>query len=247
MAWMDSTHEHPPGQTNAQPIRVFVAEDHGVTSWGLQRMLDGADPPMALVGSASELDALLAHEALAHTDVLLLDLDLGGSDAAAALPELMQRCPGRILILTGNDDVDEHRLAIMRGARGVVHKSEPAPLVLRAIAKVHAGEVWLNRQLMGEVLGRLTGQTPAPTARDPVAEKIQGLTRREREIIAALARMTGAKHLAVADALGMSEHTLRNHLTAIYAKLGVRGRLELHLFAVRHHLDTVAPGDDGGD
>ena len=217
-------------------IRVFLAEDHPITIWGLQRLIEGRQPAMRMMGTATTLEALLADPALAQTDVLLLDLDLGGENSAGAIPQLLQRCPGHILVLTGTDAESDHRDAVLRGARGVLHKSEPATTILRAIEKVHAGEVWLNRGLLGEVLGRLTGQGPAAAPREPAAERLASLTRREREIIATMGRLTGGKQLAIADALGMSEHTLRNHLTTIYAKLEVRGRLEVHLFATRHGL-----------
>ena len=127
---------------------------------------------------------------------------------------------------------------MLQGARGVVHKSEPAGTILRAIEKVHEGEVWLYRTLLGQVLGQLTESEPtaAPRPADPEAKRIASLTARERQIVATLVHSAGAKQFAVAVELGMSEHTLRNHLTTIYSKLGVRGRLELHVYATTHGL-----------
>jgi DNA-binding NarL/FixJ family response regulator len=147
-----------------------------------------------------------------------------------------------VLVLTAAEDTAQHRDAMVRGARGVVHKSEPAETILRAIEKVHDGEIWLNRALLGQVLGALTGSKPAPAARDEHSERIESLTPREREIVGAMAAHPGAKQLVVADELGMSEHTLRNHLTAIYAKLGVHGRLELHVYATQHGMAAPRSG-----
>jgi two-component system nitrate/nitrite response regulator NarL len=217
-------------------IRVFVAEDHLVTQWGLQHLIDQAQPQMSVVGTASRYLELLAHAALPSADVVLLDLDLAGHDAAQSIHELQALCSGRILVLTASDDLDLHRDVAMKGARGVVHKGEPAATLLRAIERVHAGEVWLNRALLGKVIGRLTGQGGPDQPVEPCRKSIVSLTRREREIVGRLASMAGAKQMAVASELGMSEHTLRNHLTAIYSKLRVRGRLELHLFALEHKL-----------
>lgn len=233
----------PVRASNAsRAIRVFVAEDHQITLWGLRRLIDASRPHMEVVGSASSRSELLNHDAAADADVILLDLDLAGEDSAAALDDLRRRCPGRVLVLTGADDVARHRAAVLKGARGVVHKSEPAEVILRAIEKVNLGEVWLHRTLLGDVLGLLTDVRPsAPAPRDPAVERAASLTPREREIVSTMVRRAGAKQLAVADELGMSEHTLRNHLTTIYAKLGVRGRLELHLFATAHGLGA-APG-----
>ena len=222
-------------------IRVFVADDHDITLWGLHRLIDGASPRMTVVGTASSRDELMNHGAAATADVLLLDLDMGGEDVGAALASLRQRCPGHVLVLTGTDDIAQHRAAVMKGARGVVHKSEPAQTILNAIEKVNNGEVWLHRSLLGEVLGLLTRGNPVATPRtvDPLTMRIASLTARERDVVVTMVECTGAKQLVIADKLGMSEHTLRNHLTTIYSKLGVRGRLELHLFATTHGLGTA--------
>ncbi len=221
-------------------ISVFIAEDHQVTLWGLSRLIEAGGPHLQLVGTATSRSELLAHPEAARADVILLDLDLAGEDAASAMAQLRQRCPGRVLVLTGSGDIQLHRAAVLQGARGVVHKSEPAPTVLRAIEKVFAGEVWLNRALMGQVLGQLTDTEPVPVrAAHPEAQRIASLTPRERQIVAALVGSAGDKQFAVAQTLGMSEHTLRNHLTTIYSKLGVRGRLELHVYASTHGLGAV--------
>ena len=233
-----------PACTDAPPraIKVFVAEDHQITLWGLRQLIDAAKPRMQVIGTASSLPELMNHDAAAQADVILLDLDLGGVDASASLASLRQRCPGRVLVVTGADDIALHRAAVLKGARGVVHKAEPAATILRAIEKVNAGEVWLHRALMGEVMSLLTGAGPAagsPPRADPDAQRIASLTPREREIVVTMVRSAGAKQIAVADELHMSEHTLRNHLTTIYSKLSVRGRLELHVYASAHGLGAA--------
>jgi len=230
--------KEPSASTHAgaQPIRVLLADDHRITLWGLQQLVDSAQPSMRVIGTATTRAELLAHPALGEADVVVLDLDLQGSSGADALAELAQRSPARVLVLTAEEDLAVHRDAVVRGARGVVHKSAAADIVLRAIEKVAAGEIWLDGKLMGEVLGHFTGRPAAARAEDPDARRIASLTPREREIVSLMVRSAGDKLLAVADALGMSEHTLRNHLTTIYSKLGVRGRLELHVFATEHGL-----------
>ena len=231
----------------ARAIRVFIAEDHAITLWGLRKLIDASAPRMVVVGTACTRAELSSHEALPMSDVILLDLDLGGEDAVSCLATLRQRCTARVLVLTGADDIARHRGAVMNGARGVIHKSEPAEVILRAIEKVHAGEVWLHRALLGEVLGLLTeGNAPrASHAPDPETKRIASLTAREREVVAAMVQAPGAKQFATADELGMSEHTLRNHLTVIYSKLAVQGRLKLYVYAIEHKL--AAPPAQGPD
>jgi DNA-binding NarL/FixJ family response regulator len=106
---------------------------------------------------------------------------------------------------------------------------------------VHAGEVWVERALMAQLLGSLSGAgaAPAPAAeppRDEQAQRIASLTPKERQVVQALVQHRGAKSLVVAETLAMSEHTLRNHLTVIYSKLNVHGRLELYAYALEHGL-----------
>lgn len=240
--------ERPQARLVTDPIRVFIAEDHHITLWGLSRLIEAAGPRMVVVGTASTRSELINHDAAADADVILLDLDLGGEDAGDALELLRQRCPGRVLVLTGADDLSLHRAVVMNGARGVVLKSEPAQTILRAIEKVHAGEVWLHRALLGEVLGQLTGAEPAqaPAPANPAAACIASLTPRERQIVQLMVRQSGAKQFAIADELGLSEHTLRNHLTTIYSKLGVHGRLELHVFATANGLGAAGSSSVGG-
>ncbi|MDQ5897570.1 MAG: two-component system, NarL family, nitrate/nitrite response regulator NarL [Pseudomonadota bacterium] len=217
------------------PIRVLIAEDHRITLWGLERLIESTGTRMQVAGTATTCAQLLAHPALETADLVLANLDLAGEDTCPVLGEVVRRCPGPVVVLTGQQDVERHRAAVMQGVRGLLHKSLPAETVLLAMEKVHQGEVWLERGLLGEVLGQLTGRPTAPQNAEHQA--IAQLTPRERQVIAAMAQGVGRKQLAVAEALGMSEHTLRNHLTTIYSKLGLRGRLALHLFATRHSLD----------
>ena len=219
------------------PIRVLIAEDHAITLWGLRGLIDAEPARMRVVGTASCCTELIAHHALPDADVIVLDLDLGGEDSTSTLAALHRRTTGHVLVLTGSDDAGEQQQAVVKGARGVVHKSEPAHVILRAIEKVHAGEIWLHRSMLGAVLGQLTrGAEPQPVAADADAQRIASLTPREREIVATMISRSDTKQFAVADELRISEHTLRNHLTTIYSKLGVHGRLELHVFATKHGL-----------
>jgi DNA-binding NarL/FixJ family response regulator len=227
-------------QAAAGAIRVYIAEDHMITLWGLRRLIETAGSRMEVVGTASSYSQLVNDDATGRADVVLLDLDLGGEDAGALLERVRERCPGHVLVLTAADDIERHRDVMVKGARGVVHKSEPAEAILRAIEKVSRGDVWLNTALLGQVIGQLTGAAdrPAPRRANPEEERISSLTQRERDIVAVMVRSSGAKQHAVAHDLGISEHTLRNHLTTIYSKLCVHGRLELHVYATSRGLGT---------
>jgi two-component system nitrate/nitrite response regulator NarL len=217
-------------------LRILLADDHRITLWGLQQLIDSARPRMCVVGTATTRQELLAHPALGQADVVLLDLDLAGSNAIDAMGELARCSSARVLVLTAEEDPAVLRDVVIKGARGVLHKSAPAETLLRAIEKVAAGEYWLDATLLGDLLGQLGGQGPAARPQDAGTAAIASLTPREREIVLAMVRKPSAKQLALADDLGISEHTLRNHLTTIYDKLGVRGHMELYVFATAHGL-----------
>ena len=216
----------------ASAIKVFLVDDHRTILWGLERLIESATPGMAVVGQATNRAELFERVPGANPDVILLDLDLNGEKALDFLEELNRHSPARVLVLTGTNDPLVHQQAIIQGARGVIHKQEPASTILRAIDKVHSGEIWLDRHSVGHVLQALSRGQKA----DPEASKIAALTPKERHIIDMLMNEKGARNKVLADKLHMSEHTLRNHLTAIYSKLQVAGRLELYLYAASHEL-----------
>lgn len=220
-------------QRAAGPMRVLLVDDHKTLLWGLQKLVESAFPKMEVAGVADSVDAMLELADRVEAHVVLLDLDLGGRSAIDVLPALVQRTAAHVLVLTAERNPAVLEAAVMRGARGVVGKDEPPEVILRAIERVNAGEVWVNRSMIGRVLGALA----APQrARDPEADKIASLTAREREIVAHVVRQRGAKGVTIAEELHISENTLRNHLTVIYSKLGLRNRIELFVYAGEHGL-----------
>lgn len=237
MSTPDTTAPLPDTAAPLPPIRVFLAEDHAITLWGLQRLIESRPGRMTVVGTAPSRDSLLTHTALAQADVLLMDLDLAGADGLDLLPDVQRLSPAQVLVLTASEDPQRLCRAIELGARGVLHKSEAPQLILTAIEGVSSGAAWLSPQLMGQMLGR-QAHTPARAAppQDALQARIASLTARERAIVRVLSQSPSDKLLSVAGRLGMSENTLRNHLTTVYGKLGVRGRLELHVFAAEHGL-----------
>lgn len=230
----------PAHRSPRRPIRVFLAESHQLVLWGLQHLVQASTrPAMHLVGSAMSRADLFSHAALREADLVLFDLHLGGSDSSNMLPRLQGATPAKVLALSLPDSqVEQHRAAVIGGARGIVAKHQDTGTLLRAIEKVHQGELWLERGLLGDVLEALTGSSPpaSPPPQDQDTRRIASLTPREHTIVRALGAHPCAKQLVIAEQLGITEHTLRNHLTTIYSKLGVRGRMELHLYATTHHL-----------
>jgi DNA-binding NarL/FixJ family response regulator len=213
----------------------MLVDDHMSLLWGLSKLIEGAAPDFELAGTASDPDEALETARRTEPDVVLLDLDLDGRSSFDILPDLLAQRGVKALILSGHRDPLLRQQAMMLGASGFIGKDQPAQTILTAIERVQAGELWIDRVSMGQVFSALTRSEPEPDY-DPEAKRIANLTARERDIIATLARSEGKPNKVLADQLSMAEHTLRNHLSAIYAKLGVRTRLALYMYAMRHGL-----------
>ena len=166
----------------------------------------------------------------AQPDVILLDIDLGDENGLEAIPELIAKSNARVLALTGLRDPSVRNNAVLAGARGVVGREDTAETILKAIEKVHQGELWLDRVTAGRIFVELS-RSSVPQAIDPERQRISNLTARERQIVSEIASETGTPIKTIADRLHISEHTLRNHLTSIYEKLGVVSRLDLFVYA----------------
>lgn len=220
----------------APTIRIMLVDDHKTMLWGLEKLIEGERPQMAIVGSAADGPAAVALAEQLRPDVIVLDLDLDGHSSLDILPALLGNGVSRVMILSGNRDQQLLANAVRGGARGVVGKESPADVVLNAIRSVHRGELWLDQGLMGTLLGALTSPAPAPV-RHPEAAKLATLTAKERKIIALVVDGNGASNKELAQRAFVAEHTMRNYLTSIYQKLGVANRLELYVYASRHGLD----------
>jgi DNA-binding NarL/FixJ family response regulator len=195
---------------------------------------------MEVVGKATNgVDAgRLAREN--QLDIILLDLDLGGEKGLNLIPDLLKEGHFHIIVFTEIRDQKAIDVAVFNGARGVVYKEEPTQTILKAIQKVHDGELWLDRKTTGRVfINFLHAGRKAPA--DSVTERIATLTRKERTIINAFANEAGASNKKIARTLGISEQTLRNHLTSIFNKLEITNRFDLFMFAKLHHHQFSAP------
>jgi len=217
-----------------QAIRVLLIEDHLVVRAAL-RMLIESRPGLVVVGEATNHAEALALAAREQADIFLLDLALGTENGLDLLPKLrVVARDARVLVLTALHGVDMHRQAIRQGAMGLVLKEQAPEVLLKAIEKVYAGEIWLDRAMLASVLGELVSDGTRPA--NAVATRIATLTERERDVMALVGQ--GCKNKQISDRLSITETTVRHHLTSIFAKLGVESRLELVIFAHQHGLIT---------
>jgi len=219
------------------PIRIFLVDDHRTVLWGLERLIESNSPHMSVAGMATNGAEMFEKLFDARPDLILLDLDLDGVCSLSFLQKIMQQTSAQVLILTALTDPAVHQQAIIRGARGVVHKQVSAEILLQAIDRVHHGEIWLDH---GEIwldhatLASVISTISSAHAMDAETHKSVSLTQKEQQIISAFMTEKGARNKLIAERLYMSEHTLRNYLTVIYEKLGVAGRMELYIYAMQN-------------
>lgn len=168
-------------------------------------------------------------------------LDLDGEDGTDSLADLRSLTRAKILALSGSASASLIEGAVMAGAAGVIDKREAeAPTnLLKAIEKIHGGEIWLDRNATSRIFLELA-RKQGTREDDPEQRKIASLTPREQQTIASMMRDPSAPSKRVAEQLHISEHTLRNHLSSIYGKLGLSNRVDLYAYAQRHRLPAGA-------
>lgn len=202
-------------------IALFVIDDHPVLREGI-KMLVEATGEIRVVGSSATASGALAALARLLPEVILLDLDLGEEDGLVWLPRISAAAPAaRVLVLTALRDRARDEEALRAGARGLVLKDAAPEVLLQAIRSVAAGALWFDPRVLAAPRAAGPAQRGAPDAGD--------LTPREREIVTLVAE--GLRNEEVGRRLGITEKTVRNHLTAVFQKLGVSGRLELVVYA----------------
>ncbi|MBX3278143.1 MAG: response regulator transcription factor [Acidobacteria bacterium] len=214
-------------------IRILLIDDHVIVRAGLKLVIESRSG-LVVVGEAGDGEQALELAKQTSPDIILLDLDLGDTSGLDLLPELLSIVPeAKVIILTGLKDLEVHRQAVRLGAMGVVMKEKAVEVVINAVERVSAGEVWLDPRLTASLLSDFTrGNRPAKV--DPEAGKIAALSKREREVVELVGE--GLKNKEIAERLFISEITVRHHLTSIFEKLDLSDRIELMLYAYRHGL-----------
>lgn len=229
------SNERPAVSTLPDPIRVVVLAAQPVVRAGVRHLLERR-PSFLVDGEAGHLAEAAALVTSVPSHVILLDPDCEDF-SLRAIPTLMQLAHVPVIVFTGTSEPDVHGQAVVLGAMGVVGKQQPAETLCRAVEKVHAGEVWLERRATASMV-----QAIARKNSDPETLKIRSLTKRELEVIGLIG--SGLKSEAIAARLFISQATVRNHLTSILGKLDLADRFELAFYARRHGL--IGPRDDVG-
>jgi len=212
-------------------ISVLIVDDHPVVRQGLRALLEVQDG-LTVVGESGDGPTAVSLATSLRPDIVLLDLKLPGMDGIAVLESL--RSSGlRVLVLTSATQPSAAWQAIRAGAAGVLHKDIDPDALVRAIRSVHDGNVLLAQEAAGSLVR---------------GSRVDSLTPREREVLSRIAE--GKSNREIARLLRLSEKTVKAHVSAVLAKLGMQDRTQAAVYAVRHGGDgqedgEAAPGNTG--
>jgi DNA-binding NarL/FixJ family response regulator len=210
-------------------IRVLIADDQALVRRGFQLVLE-IEPDLEVVGEAADGDQAVARCRELHPDVVLMDVRMPGLDGIEATRRIVgdDGCASTRVVMLTTFDMDQYVYeALHAGASGFLLKDVEPELLVAGIHAVHAGESLLAPSVTRRMIEQFLTD---PRARNPQARaSLEGLTKREREILLMLAR--GRTNAEIASELFVSETTVKTHVGRILMKLGLRDRVQVVIYA----------------
>ena len=215
-------------------IRIFLVSDYSILRDAL-RILLHTENRLRVIGEGSSLPEALELTNGEKPDVILVDLpDCDQSESLALLASSSDETP--IIVLTSSNNPDIYQRCLQVSIRGLVPKQKGASVLFKAIEKVHAGEYWIERSIMGQTIKNLVEQRNCK-ASDVRQIEAKALSDREKQVVSLICR--GLKNKDIAGKLFITETTVRHHLTSIFEKLGTKNRLELVVYAFKNSLEEL--------
>jgi DNA-binding NarL/FixJ family response regulator len=205
-------------------IRLLLADDQQLIRQGIRVLLE-IEPDIQVVGEATTGREAVAQAEALHPDVVLMGVRMPEMDGVAATAELHARFPAMgVIILTTFEDDETVFAGLKAGARGYLLKDISSEEMAQAIRSVAAGEALIQPRITGKVLTEFSRLSAAKETQPPAASLPVPLTDREQEVLRALAR--GLSNREIAVQLVITEGTVKNHVSNLIDKLGVRDRTQ---------------------
>lgn len=214
-------------------IRVLICDDQAIVCEGLQVILE-SDPQVEVVGIAYDGAEALEKIPAAKPDIVLMDLKMPGMNGIHATRQIRTQYPGiRVLVLTTYDADEWVFDAIRSGASGYLLKNTAPADLLAAVKGTVAGKTHVDPDVAGKLFAHIHQAEQSPMPNTGHAE-VEALSEREREILQLIAK--GLNNRQISEQLYLSEGTVRNYVSSIFAKLNVSDRTQAALVAIRHGL-----------
>jgi DNA-binding NarL/FixJ family response regulator len=218
--------------TDADPIRTLIADDHELFRRGLRMVLDD-EPDIEVLGEAGDGESAIAMAREHAPDVVVMDVRMpvrSGIDAARAIKEEL---PGtKILVLTISDEEDDLYEAIKAGANGYLLKEISIDEIGHAVRSVNGGQSLISPSMASKLLDEFAAMIKKEEQKEQVPAP--RLTPREMEVLQHVAQ--GMNNREIAKTLFISENTVKNHVRNILEKLHLHSRMEAVVYAVREKL-----------
>ncbi|MCO6056696.1 response regulator transcription factor [Pseudomonas sp. MOB-449] len=221
--------------SRTKPIRVMLIDCRPLVLMGLHDLINGRKPRMEVSGQASTYAHALDLADQLRPNVIIFSFFPDALDPLEVISLLTRSADMKVLLLKGLYEAVPVGRAMDAGARGVVLAEDPTESIVQAIIKVHHRDIGLDRAWAGGLSG-CTASGHVHLNTDPHQAKHAQLTSRERELIRAIVGDPSAKYMCIAGRLGISEHTVHNHLSSIYHKLNLINRVDLLMYALKHGL-----------
>ncbi len=212
-------------------LRILLVDDHEVVRLGLATLLEDTHGVSVVGEAGSGREALMACERL-DPDLVILDIRLPDQPGVDVCRQIVERWPRiKVIMLTSYANDDLITEAILAGAASYILKQVGNEELLRAIEAIRHGEALLDPQVTQRVLQRIR-----QTERLLDASAFRDLSERELEVLFLVSQ--GKSNREIAEVLGLSEKTVRNHVSKLLEKLGKSNRIELATYAVKNRIDT---------
>lgn len=206
--------------------RLLLVDDQPLVRAGL-RMILKADPAMEIAGECDDGDQVAEAVTRLKPDIVMMDIRMRRMNGDVATRHLRLRADTPpVLILTTFEDEPTVAAALHAGAAGFILKDAAGEEIIDAVRTVASGGAWLDPRIAPQILATYRASAPAAAPND----RLESLTPRERDVLRQLA--TGATNAEIADALFISEPTVKTHLGNILAKLDLRDRASAIIFAL---------------